>query len=123
MTSALAMVHSRYSTNTFPTWALAHPYRMIAHNGEINTLRGNINWIHAREMQFASKAFGKDLKKVLSIVVPHGSDSATFDNVFEMLVLSGRSLAHAIMMMIPEAWNGHESMSQEKKISMNIIPA
>ena len=115
MISALAMVHSRYSTNTFPTWALAHPYRMIAHNGEINTLRGNINWMHAREMQFVSKAFGKDLKKVLSIVVPHGSDSATFDNVFEMLVLSGRSLAHAIMMMIPEAWNGHESMSQEKK--------
>ena len=115
MTSALAMVHSRYSTNTFPTWALAHPYRMIAHNGEINTLRGNINWMHAREMQFATKAFGKDLKKVLSIVVPHGSDSATFDNVFEMLVLSGRSLAHAIMMMIPEAWNGHESMSKEKK--------
>ena len=115
MTSALAMVHSRYSTNTFPTWALAHPYRMIAHNGEINTLRGNINWTHAREMQFVSKAFGKDLKKVLSIVVPHGSDSATFDNVFEMLVLSGRSLAHAIMMMIPEAWNGHESMSKEKK--------
>ena len=115
MTSALAMVHSRYSTNTFPTWALAHPYRMVAHNGEINTLRGNINWMHAREMQFVSKAFGKDLKKVLSIVVPHGSDSATFDNVFEMLVLSGRSLAHAIMMMVPEAWNGHESMSQEKK--------
>ena len=123
MTSALAMVHSRYSTNTFPTWALAHPYRMIAHNGEINTLRGNINWTHAREMQFVSKAFGKDLKKVLSIVVPHGSDSATFDNVFEMLVLSGRSLAHAIMMMIPEAWNGHESMSKEKKIFTNTIRA
>jgi len=115
MVSALAMIHSRYSTNTFPTWALAHPYRVIAHNGEINTLRGNINWIHAREMQFISKAFGDDLKKVLSIVVPHGSDTATFDNVLEMLVLSGRSLPHAVMMMIPEAWSGHESMSAEKK--------
>ncbi len=115
MTSALAMIHSRYSTNTFPTWALAHPYRMIAHNGEINTLRGNINYMHAREMQFISKAFGSDLEKVLSIVVPHGSDSATFDNVLEMLVLSGRSLPHAMMMMVPEAWSGHESMSPEKR--------
>ncbi len=115
MTSALAMIHSRYSTNTFPTWALAHPYRMIAHNGEINTLRGNINYMHARELQFISKAFGNDLEKVLSIVVPHGSDSATFDNVLEMLVLSGRSLPHAMMMMVPEAWSAHESMSPEKK--------
>jgi len=113
--SAIAMIHSRYSTNTFPSWALAHPYRMIAHNGEINTLRGNINWMHAREMQFVSEKFGDDLKKVLPIVVPHGSDSATFDNVFEMLVLSGRSLPHAIMMMIPEAWSGHESMPNDKK--------
>ncbi len=115
MVSAMAMIHSRYSTNTFPTWALAHPYRMIAHNGEINTLRGNINWMHAREAQFSCKAFGKDIKKVLPIVVPHGSDTATFDNVLEMLVLSGRSLPHAIMMMIPEAWSGHESMPEEKK--------
>jgi len=115
MVSAIAMVHSRYSTNTFPTWALAHPYRMTAHNGEINTLRGNINWMHAREMQFISKAFGDDIKKVLPIVVPHGSDSATFDNAFEMMVLSGRSMPHAILMMIPEAWNGHESMSEERK--------
>jgi len=115
MVSAIAMVHSRYSTNTFPTWALAHPYRMIAHNGEINTLRGNINWMHAREMQFVSEAFGDDIKKVLPIVVPHGSDSATFDNAFEMMVLSGRSMPHAILMMIPEAWNGHESMSEERK--------
>lgn len=113
--SAIAMIHSRYSTNTFPSWSLAHPYRMIAHNGEINTLRGNINWMHAREMQFISEKFGEDLKKVLPIVVPHGSDSATFDNVFEMLVLSGRSLPHAIMMMIPEAWSGDESMSKDKK--------
>jgi len=115
MVSALAMVHSRYSTNTFPSWALAHPYRMIAHNGEINTLRGNINWMHAREMQFVSDTFGEDIHKLLPIVVPHGSDSATFDNVFEMLVLSGRSLPHVAMMMIPEAWSGHESMSEEKK--------
>ncbi|MCA9400907.1 MAG: glutamate synthase large subunit [Candidatus Omnitrophica bacterium] len=114
--SAIGMVHSRYSTNTFPSWALAHPYRMLAHNGEINTLRGNINWMHAREKQFISEAFGEeDTKKILPIVVPHGSDSATFDNVFEMLVLSGRSPAHAILMMIPEAWSQHESMSPEKK--------
>jgi glutamate synthase (NADPH) large chain len=114
-TSAICMVHSRYSTNTFPSWSLAHPYRMIAHNGEINTLRGNINWMHAREKQFISEAFGEDLEKLLPIVVPHGSDSATFDNVFEMLVLAGRSMPHAIMMMIPEAWSAHESMSPEKK--------
>lgn len=115
MTSCLAMVHSRYSTNTFPTWALAHPYRMMVHNGEINTLRGNINWMHAREMQFYSELFGKDTKKILPIITPHASDSATFDNVLEMLVLCGRSLPHAVMMMIPEAWSGHESMSEEKK--------
>ncbi len=115
MTSAIALVHSRYSTNTFPSWALAHPYRMIAHNGEINTLRGNMNWMNAREKQFISKAFGDDLKKVLPIVVPHGSDTATFDNVLEMLVLSGRSLPHAIMMMIPEAWSGHQEIDPIKK--------
>ncbi len=115
MTSALAMVHSRYSTNTFPSWSLAHPYRVIAHNGEINTLRGNINWMHAREMQFISDVWKDDIKKILPIVVPHGSDTATFDNVIEMLILSGRSLPHAMMMMIPEAWSGHESMPAEKK--------
>ncbi|MCA9405345.1 MAG: glutamate synthase large subunit [Candidatus Omnitrophica bacterium] len=115
MVSAIAIVHSRYSTNTFPSWALAHPYRMIAHNGEINTLRGNINWMHAREKQFISEAFGDDIKKLRPIAVPHGSDSATFDNALEMLVLAGRSLPHAVMMMVPEAWSGHESMSQEKK--------
>ncbi len=115
MVSALALIHSRYSTNTFPSWALAHPYRYVAHNGEINTLRGNINWMHAREKQFISTAFGADLKKVLPIVVPHGSDTATFDNVLEMLVLSGRSLPHAMMMMIPEAWSGHQDMDPLKK--------
>ncbi len=115
MVSALAMVHSRYSTNTFPSWPLAHPYRMMAHNGEINTLRGNINWMHAREMQCVSEAFGEDLEKIRPVIDPSGSDSATFDNVLEFLVLSGRSLPHAVMMMIPEAWSGHESMSEEKK--------
>jgi len=115
MVSAIALVHSRYSTNTFPSWSLAHPYRYIAHNGEINTLRGNINWIQAREKQFISKAFGADLKKVLPIVVPHGSDTATFDNVLEMLVLCGRSLPHAMMMMIPEAWSNHQEMERSKR--------
>jgi len=115
MVSALALVHSRYSTNTFPSWALAHPYRYIAHNGEINTLRGNINWIQTREKQFVSKAFGKDLSKVLPIVVPHGSDTATFDNVLEMLVLCGRPLPHAMMMMIPEAWSNHPEMERSKR--------
>src|SRR3989338_6798473 len=88
MESAITMVHSRYSTNTFPSWALAHPYRMLCHNGEINTLRGNINWMHAREKQFISQAFGEDIKKTLPVVVPHGSDTATFDNVLELLVLA-----------------------------------
>ncbi|MBF0504891.1 MAG: glutamate synthase large subunit [Candidatus Omnitrophica bacterium] len=115
MVSAVALVHSRYSTNTFPSWALAHPYRYIAHNGEINTLRGNINWIQTREKQFVSKAFGADLKKVLPIVVPHGSDTATFDNVLEMLLLCGRSLPHAMMMMIPEAWSNHQEMEPKKR--------
>jgi glutamate synthase domain-containing protein 2/glutamate synthase domain-containing protein 1/glutamate synthase domain-containing protein 3 len=115
MTSAIALIHSRYSTNTFPSWSLAHPYRLVAHNGEINTLRGNSNWINAREKQFISKAFGADLKKVLPIIVPHGSDTATFDNVLEMLVLSGRSLPHAVMMMIPEAWSANQEMDQAKR--------
>ena len=115
LTTAIALIHSRYSTNTFPSWALAHPYRYIAHNGEINTLRGNINWMHAREKQFISEAFGEDLKKVLPIVVPHGSDTATFDNVLEMLVLSGRSLPHAMMMMIPEAWSANQDMDAQKR--------
>jgi glutamate synthase domain-containing protein 2/glutamate synthase domain-containing protein 1/glutamate synthase domain-containing protein 3 len=113
--SAIAMVHSRYSTNTFPSWGLAHPYRVIAHNGEINTLRGNINWMHARERQFISDAFGADTKKILPIVVPHGSDSATFDNVLELLALAGRSLPHAVMMMIPEAWEHDDNMDPAKR--------
>ncbi len=115
LTSAIAMVHSRYSTNTFPSWALAHPYRFVAHNGEINTLRGNINWINAREKQFISDSFGEDIKKTLPVVVPHGSDTATFDNVLELLVLAGRSLPHAVMMMVPEAWSGDPDMDPEKR--------
>ena len=115
MMSAMALVHSRYSTNTFPTWDLAHPYRILAHNGEINTLRGNINWMNTREQQFVSEAFGEDIKKILSICMPHGSDSANLDNALEFLVLAGRSLPHAVMMMIPEAWSGHETMPEEKK--------
>src|SRR5436190_487231 len=111
--SALALVHSRFSTNTFPSWELAHPYRYIAHNGEINTLRGNVNWMAARESQLHSELFGDDLRKVTPVVQPGGSDSATFDNVLELLVLSGRSLPHALMMMIPEAWAGREDMPEE----------
>jgi len=115
MESALALVHSRFSTNTFPSWARAHPYRYCAHNGEINTLRGNINWMHARQAMLQSDLFGADLKKLLPIVCPDGSDSAMFDNCLEFLVLSGRSLPHAIMMMIPEPWSNHETMSEDKK--------
>jgi len=115
MESALALVHSRFSTNTFPSWNRAHPYRYMAHNGEINTLRGNINWMHARQALFESELFGDDIKKILPIVCTDGSDSAMFDNCLELLVLGGRSLPHAMMMMIPEPWTKHESMSPEKK--------
>jgi glutamate synthase (ferredoxin) len=115
MESALALVHSRFSTNTFPSWERSHPYRYIAHNGEINTLRGNINWMNARQPMLESALFGDDIKKILPIVNTNGSDSAMFDNVFELLVMGGRSLPHAMMMMIPEPWSGHESMSAEKK--------
>ncbi len=113
--SSLALVHSRFSTNTFPSWGRAHPYRYIAHNGEINTLRGNINWMHARESKFKSRLFGTDLQKVLPVIETDGSDSGMFDNALEMLSLAGRSLPHAIMMMVPEPWANHESMSCEKK--------
>ncbi|AFY79736.1 glutamate synthase family protein [Pleurocapsa sp. PCC 7327] len=113
--SALALVHSRFSTNTFPSWERSHPYRYIAHNGEINTLRGNINWMHARQSLLQSKLFGDDLKKAQPIVNPDGSDSGIFDNALELMVLSGRSLPHAMMMAIPEPWTAHESMSDEKK--------
>lgn len=115
MESALALVHSRFSTNTFPSWERAHPYRYIAHNGEINTLRGNINWMHARQSLFESELFGSDMKKVQPVINIDGSDSTIFDNALELLVLGGRSLPHAVMMMIPEPWTAHESMSDEKK--------
>ncbi|CAA9529223.1 MAG: Glutamate synthase [NADPH] large chain, partial [uncultured Solirubrobacteraceae bacterium] len=113
--SALALVHSRFSTNTFPSWELAHPYRVIAHNGEINTLMGNVNWMRARESELASSLFGRDLGKIMPIVPPGGSDSATFDNVLELLMLGGRSLPHSVMMMIPEAWQGRDDLPDHLK--------
>jgi glutamate synthase (ferredoxin) len=113
--SALGMVHSRFSTNTFPSWSRAHPYRYISHNGEINTLRGNINWMHARQSMMRSGLFGEDLQKILTVVDTDGSDSAMFDNVLELLTLAGRELPHAMMMMVPEPWTRHESMSAERK--------
>ncbi|WP_199245223.1 glutamate synthase large subunit [[Phormidium] sp. ETS-05] len=115
MESAIGLVHSRFSTNTFPSWERAHPYRYIAHNGEINTLRGNINWMYARSALFESELFGEDIKKIQPIINMDGSDSLIFDNSLELLVLAGRSLPHAVMMMIPEPWANHESMSEEKK--------
>jgi glutamate synthase domain-containing protein 2/glutamate synthase domain-containing protein 1/glutamate synthase domain-containing protein 3 len=111
--SALALVHSRFSTNTFPSWELAHPYRMVAHNGEINTLRGNVNWMRARESQLASELFGDDLEKVLPVVRPGGSDTANFDNVLELLVLAGRSLPHAMLMMIPDSYATRDDVPDE----------
>src|SRR6185437_15377889 len=104
MATSLAVVHSRFSTNTFPSWERAHPYRFIAHNGEINTLRGNVNWMHARQALFGTDVFGDDLKKILPVIRMDGSDSAMFDNVLEFLTLAGRSMPHAMMMMIPEPW-------------------
>ncbi|HTA34968.1 MAG TPA: glutamate synthase large subunit, partial [Solirubrobacteraceae bacterium] len=108
--SALALVHSRFSTNTFPSWELAHPYRVICHNGEINTVMGNVNWMRARESELRSELFGEDLEKILPVVTPGNSDSATFDNVLELLMLGGRSLPHAAMMMIPEAYRDRDDL-------------
>lgn len=113
--SAIAMVHSRFSTNTFPSWDRSHPYRFLSHNGEINTLRGNINWMKAREKMFESKLFGSSIEHIKPVIMEDGSDSAILDNVFELLALSGRSLAHAAMMLIPEPWNGNGDMDEEKK--------
>ena len=115
MVSAIAMFHSRFSTNTFPSWKLAHPYRFIAHNGEINTVRGNRNWMAAREALLASNLIPGDISRLFPIVDPHGSDSASFDEVLELLYLGGRSLPHSILMMIPEAWENHESMAENRK--------
>ena len=113
--SALALVHQRFSTNTFPTWDLAHPFRMIAHNGEINTLRGNVNWFKAREQACASPLLGDDLKKIWPLHYPGQSDSASFDNALELLVMGGYSLAHAMMLMIPEAWEKHTLMDGNRR--------
>lgn len=113
--SALALVHQRFSTNTFPEWRLAHPFRFVAHNGEINTARGNSNWMRARETLCESDLFGDDLEKLFPIVIEGGSDSATFDNVMEFLHMAGRPLPHAVLMMIPEAWSGHETMDEQRK--------
>jgi len=113
--SAVALVHQRFSTNTFPAWPLAHPYRMIAHNGEINTVKGNFNWLRAREGMMQSAVLGEDLKKLYPIVYEGQSDTATFDNCLELLVMSGYSLAHAMMMMIPEAWEQHALMDESRR--------
>ncbi|NCX00430.1 MAG: glutamate synthase subunit alpha, partial [Actinobacteria bacterium] len=113
--SPFALVHSRFSTNTFPSWPLAHPYRFIAHNGEINTVKGNRNWMAAREALLESALIPGDLKRLFPIVDPQGSDSASFDEVLELLYLGGRSLPHAVLMMIPEAWENHETMSEPRR--------
>jgi glutamate synthase (NADPH) large chain len=113
--SALCLVHQRFSTNTFPSWQRAHPYRYIAHNGEINTLRGNVNWMHARQSLLRSPLFGDDMEKLHPIIAPDGSDSANFDNAVELLLQSGRSLPHVMAMLIPEAWAGNPHMKPEKR--------
>ena len=115
MVSALALVHQRFSTNTFPSWRLAHPYRMICHNGEINTLRGNINWLAARRHLMKSELLGDDLEKLWPLITEGQSDSASFDNALELLVQSGYSLAHAMMMLIPEAWTGNPLMDAKRR--------
>ena len=113
--SALALVHQRFSTNTFPTWDLAHPFRLIAHNGEINTLRGNVNWIRARQGAISSPILGKDLDKVWPLIYDGQSDSASFDNALELLLMGGYSVAHAMMMLIPEAWEAHTLMDPTRR--------
>ncbi|HEY6424260.1 MAG TPA: glutamate synthase large subunit [Pseudonocardiaceae bacterium] len=115
ITSSLALVHSRFSTNTFPSWPLAHPYRFVAHNGEINTLRGNRNWMCARESQLATDLISGDLNRLYPIVTPKASDSASFDEVLELLHLGGRSMPHAVLMMIPEAWENHDEMDPARR--------
>jgi glutamate synthase (NADPH/NADH) large chain len=113
--SALALVHQRFSTNTFPSWHLAHPFRMIAHNGEINTLQGNVNWFKAREQAISSPILGDDLNKIWPLHYPGQSDSASFDNALELLVMGGYSLAQAMMLMIPEAWEKHTTMDEKRR--------
>jgi glutamate synthase domain-containing protein 1 len=115
MVSALAMVHQRFSTNTFPTWDLAHPFRLVCHNGEINTVRGNVNWIRARQQAIASSVLGEDLDKIWPLIYDGQSDSASFDNCLELLLMGGYSLAHAMMLMIPEAWAGNPLMDEDRR--------
>src|SRR5690606_22561156 len=113
--SALALVHQRFSTNTFPTWDLAHPFRMIAHNGEINTVRGNVNWMRARQKAMSSGILGSDLDKLWPLIEEGQSDSASFDNALELLVMGGYSMAHAMMMLIPEAWASNTLMDEKRR--------
>ena len=113
--SALALVHQRFSTNTFPSWKLAHPYRMVSHNGEINTLRGNYNWMAARQASLSSPLFGDDIKKIWPISYEGQSDTACFDNALELLVQGGYSISHAMMMLIPEAWSGNPLMDEKRR--------
>ena len=115
MESSIALVHSRFSTNTFPSWDRAHPYRYVIHNGEINTLRGNINWMRSRQAVLESGLYGNDIEKIFPVIAPDGSDSASFDNALEFLSLSGYSIERAVMMMIPEPWSKHRTMPQRKK--------
>ena len=113
--SALAMVHQRFSTNTFPSWRLAHPYRMVAHNGEINTKRGNVNWMAARQATLSSPLFGNDINKIWPVSYEGESDTACFDNALELLCQGGYSVPHAMMMMIPEAWAGNPLMETQRR--------
>ncbi|MGH9559735.1 MAG: glutamate synthase central domain-containing protein, partial [Bryobacteraceae bacterium] len=113
--SAMCLVHQRFSTNTFPSWKLAHPYRFLCHNGEINTVRGNVNWMNARESVLASDQFGDDIEKIFPVIQPGGSDTASLDNAVEMLTLAGRSLPHVVAMLIPEAWDADSTMPPEKR--------
>ncbi|MCY4313418.1 MAG: glutamate synthase subunit alpha, partial [Gammaproteobacteria bacterium] len=115
MESAMALVHQRFSTNTFPSWDLAHPFRMIAHNGEINTLRGNMNWMAARRGSLFSEKLGEDIHKIWPVIPEGQSDSAAFDNVLELLVAGGYSMAHAMMLLIPEAWSENTLMDKDRK--------
>src|SRR5205085_4443191 len=113
--SALCLVHQRFSTNTFPSWQLAHPYRYIAHNGEINTLKGNVNWMYARQSLLQSPLFGDDLEKLYPVIAPGGSDSANLDNAVELLLQAGRSLPHVMAMLVPEAWDGNPHINPRKR--------
>jgi glutamate synthase (NADPH/NADH) large chain len=115
LSTAIALVHSRFSTNTFPAWPLAHPFRLVAHNGEINTLKGNRNWMHAREALLASDLIEGDLRRIFPVITPGASDSASFDEVLELLHLAGRSLPHAVLMMIPEAWEKHQELDEARR--------